>query len=324
MGADHRRGRIAGQAQHRSVRRVCRTRSACRAAPPPCRPSSQGPAASGPGGHDHDRRPTRRRSAPAGRCRASPASAARAMAATSSFATARRLRMPPQDCDQAGDAKGAGIENLPRARRCARLGQFIAAGKDRHAGPRAHRQRAPRRTQPPGQRTPSSTAPCSSKRAPAREIDPPPADIWPACARRGTSMRSPSRLTSSWITMASAPSGSGGAGRNADGGARFAASCKAMTGGGFADHVQTSRRVGAAHRIAVHGGGRERRLVARGHDGLRQDAAQGGIKRRLFAAKELDRRQHEASRLGHVQQPLGRAGPLCHVIPACIKRPAKR
>ena len=74
----------------------------------------------------------------------------------------------------------------------------------------------------------------------------------------------------------------------------FAASGKAMAGGGFADHRQTSRRVGAAHGIAIHGGGRERRLVARGDNGMRQDAAQGSLKRHLFAAKDLDPGQHEA------------------------------
>ena len=46
--------------------------------------------------HDHGRPPMRRRPPPAGRCRASPSSAARAMAATSSFATARRWAAPPQ------------------------------------------------------------------------------------------------------------------------------------------------------------------------------------------------------------------------------------
>ena len=115
----------------------------------------------GRAGHDHDRPPTRRRSPPEDRCSLSPASAARAMAATSSFATARRLALAAPGRDQVRQCrKVAEFENLPWARRCARRRQFIAAAQDRHARPPRDRQ-LPRRRMPP-----PATAPRHRARGP--------------------------------------------------------------------------------------------------------------------------------------------------------------
>ena len=76
---------------------------------------------------------------------------------------------------------------------------------------------------------------------------------------------------------------------------------KARSGGAGADHAEGCRNlraVGAAHRVAVHGGGREGRLVAQGADILGEGAAGAGGEGHALDPERLgDARQHAAQRI---------------------------
>ena len=76
----------------------------------------------------------------------------------------------------------------------------------------------------------------------------------------------------------------------------------AMARGALADDLQVARRIRRAHRPAVHGRGRERRLIADGGDVLGQHPTDGGGERHAFGGPDDDFGQHAGTGVVHREE----------------------
>ena len=150
----------------------------------------------------------------------------------------------------------------------------------------------------------SSRRPARSSTSPARKSPPAARTLAPGYAGSRTMSLSPLRSVSSWITTASAPCGTLRAGENAR---RLAGPDRAVERPPACDSPMTRKLgrhladVGCAHRIAVHGGGIERRLRQRCRDVLGEHALarrRAGRRSRRQAGVTPSRMRRSASSTG--------------------------
>ena len=95
------------------------------------------------------------------------------------------------------------------------------------------------------------------------------------------------------------------AGKDANGLAGADGTRKGMASGRNADYFQSCRGgcdIGGANRIAIHGAGGKRRLVARGFQIAREDAAKGAIEFDDFGGERFDAGKNAGLRLFDRQQ----------------------
>jgi hypothetical protein len=126
-------------------------------------------------------------------------------------------------------------------------------------------------------------------------------------------MQVPATSVSSWMTIASAPSGHRRAGEDAHGLALFDRAVEAAAGGGLADLLEGRRHrshVFGPHGIAVHRRDRDRRLGHARSDVLGEYAAERVGDAHVFGGEARHAAQHLRLRLG--DRDHGRAGRVHH------------